>query len=618
MSQLRTMRASGAASAAQAPVMQTIRDLIAQRRELEQQINQIAGVRSGLEAKELATEQRITAEKQKQEHLDRINANKAAQDAITAPKRNRAGWNDNGGVNWGNTQGLSTATMYKYAKSVKNVQFDSDGASIASARFARSLGGVGGGAGKAQMALQQMIFAVDDATTSYGIGGLAGAVRGAANNVTMAASVIGGPWALAAAVAATATAQLYLTFNKTADSADKFTDALDRQTDSIKRMIDFRRELAELEFQGDSKQSGKALENRHHDSEILSRQKKLVSQEIDEWASKINDHRDRTWAEFTDAWTLDWVAQLWGGRGVFESTRDSTFLQKQKKEAKGRLTGKDSLQERYQRLDREHTQVTSEISDLEKTHNNKVKNEDRIKWQKAQLEQQEKQRKKLVDQIRYQKELNDLVRSNRMELMKIADPRSFQKLEVMQEDVENRKRLKFLRQFDSITDADMSRQNSLISVATLKKLHDLDQSDPLKRMGRDIEGEMNDKQGQRRRILDQAQERLFELQQQATLNPGQAKQIQQLRGGAVRSMAKQMLALDSTRQNQPNTATEANTTEGMRAVIAATSRDNNSPMQKIWQGIMNGNQLSEDQKRLWEDFMKETKKGPVLVVKRVN
>lgn len=79
--------------------------------------------------------------------------------------------------------------------------------------------GAGMSAGKAQLAISQLIFAVDDASTVYGTSGLSGAVRAAGNNLTMMAALMGGPYALAAAVAISAGLQLYLTFNKQAEGA---------------------------------------------------------------------------------------------------------------------------------------------------------------------------------------------------------------------------------------------------------------------------------------------------------------------------------------------------------------------------------------------------------------
>lgn len=92
--------------------------------------------------------------------------------------------------------------------------------------------------GKQQMAINQLIFAVDDATTSYGTGGLAGAIRGAANNLTMAASVMG-PWGAAVAVGVSAVTQLGLAFMKTGEETKTSTSALDefqQKLDEIDRI----------------------------------------------------------------------------------------------------------------------------------------------------------------------------------------------------------------------------------------------------------------------------------------------------------------------------------------------------------------------------------------------
>lgn len=79
--------------------------------------------------------------------------------------------------------------------------------------------------GRQQMAIQQLVFAVDDAATSYGTAGLAGAVRGAANNLTMAASLMG-PWAAAVAVGVSAVVQLGLAFTKSKNEIKENADAM--------------------------------------------------------------------------------------------------------------------------------------------------------------------------------------------------------------------------------------------------------------------------------------------------------------------------------------------------------------------------------------------------------
>lgn len=77
-----------------------------------------------------------------------------------------------------------------------------------------------------QAAIQQLVMAVDDASVSYGTGGLQGAIRGASNNLTAAAALMG-PWGAAVAVGVSAVTQLGMAFMKTGEETAKSTSLLD-------------------------------------------------------------------------------------------------------------------------------------------------------------------------------------------------------------------------------------------------------------------------------------------------------------------------------------------------------------------------------------------------------
>lgn len=88
-------------------------------------------------------------------------------------------------------------------------------------------------AGNMQMALQQAVFAVDDAATSFGTGGIAGAVRGAANNITMLGASLFGVKGLMIAVAATAATQLAMAFSKTRDGAKQASTEIEHAKQAL-------------------------------------------------------------------------------------------------------------------------------------------------------------------------------------------------------------------------------------------------------------------------------------------------------------------------------------------------------------------------------------------------
>lgn len=140
-----------------------------------------------------------------------------------------------------------------------------------------------GSSGRTSAAIQQLIFAVDDATTVYGTSGFSGAVRAAGNNLTMFAALIGGPWALAVAVAVSAITQLYLAFNKTSEKSedtkkkmDSLTDSIKAQTQAVEEQVKFRRQLGDLVEQGSSKAFESEIAQRQDSLEVLAAEEKAT------------------------------------------------------------------------------------------------------------------------------------------------------------------------------------------------------------------------------------------------------------------------------------------------------------------------------------------------------
>lgn len=86
---------------------------------------------------------------------------------------------------------------------------------------------------------QNAVYGAEDIASTIGTGGLAGATRAAANNITMMSMAVGGIWGMAAGVAITTTMQLVMAFGKFGEAAEeaakKAKDALDSYKDELKK-----------------------------------------------------------------------------------------------------------------------------------------------------------------------------------------------------------------------------------------------------------------------------------------------------------------------------------------------------------------------------------------------
>jgi len=94
--------------------------------------------------------------------------------------------------------------------------------------------------------MQNAIYMVEDMSSVYGTSGLAGAIRAGSNNLTMMASALG-PWGMAAAVAISSATQLYLAFNKNADSAAAASEALKKYGEQLEEIMNI--EAQRVQFQ---------------------------------------------------------------------------------------------------------------------------------------------------------------------------------------------------------------------------------------------------------------------------------------------------------------------------------------------------------------------------------
>lgn len=161
------------------------------------------------------------------------------------------------------------------------------------------------GSGRTQVAIQQLIFAVDDASTIYGQQGLSGAIRAAANNMTTFASLMFGPWGLAIAVAVAAATQLYLALNKTGDSAKSAGEKLKEVTDAVKEQIDYMKKRVELEQDlkraqkegAGSEEIAKSVERRKNELELIEKEKQALVDRNDQLQGQ-SQLKGRSWGQF--------------------------------------------------------------------------------------------------------------------------------------------------------------------------------------------------------------------------------------------------------------------------------------------------------------------------------
>lgn len=108
-------------------------------------------------------------------------------------------------------------------------------------------------ANRTGQAITQLAYGVEDAVSQFGTMGLAGALRGASNNLSGVAAAMGGPWAVAATVLGTTVAALgiqYFTSGKNAKSAkqqiDDYTESVKKQIDQIKANVEFQQKLDKI------------------------------------------------------------------------------------------------------------------------------------------------------------------------------------------------------------------------------------------------------------------------------------------------------------------------------------------------------------------------------------
>jgi len=115
--------------------------------------------------------------------------------------------------------------------------------------FKRDVGGFNRSTKTAQRGLLELSRGVEDFAVSFGTSGFSGGLRGAANNLSQLAFIMGGPFAGAIAGVSVAGVSMWQAFNKGADGAIKkaetYTDVLNKSQERIKTFRDSQDRLFE-------------------------------------------------------------------------------------------------------------------------------------------------------------------------------------------------------------------------------------------------------------------------------------------------------------------------------------------------------------------------------------
>lgn len=181
-----------------------------------------------------------------------------------------------------------------------------------SSQSAESMNGLSRSSRNGSMIIKQLAFAAEDAATQFGTRGFAGALMAAGNNITFAASMMGGSIGVITSMALTG-AMLAMTYFRIGNNAktaandvDVFTDALRSQQDQLKENIKFQQKLSDLRTteKAESERKGIAedVEQRAAAIEDLKRQSRNLQAVIDQ-AKKTNSGLDQEYG-FVGQWML--------------------------------------------------------------------------------------------------------------------------------------------------------------------------------------------------------------------------------------------------------------------------------------------------------------------------
>lgn len=327
-------------------------------------------------------------------------------------------------------QGLSVATSQKYA------------ASLAMAH--RGTAGLRGSSGIAGQAVQQLVFAVDDAASSFGTGGWSGAIRGSANNLSMLAGILGGPYGMAIAVAITAGTQLWMAFSKQKEEAagaaqgvDQLTESLKRQSDTLRDQLSFRKELLGLIEQGGSAAFSAPLSQRQDDAAVLDKQIADVKARMDQLRGGAATQRGMA-AHVDETRHQRWQTQTFASLG--KDRRDSAQIEQHSARAVALDKEANSLGTELHTLTAQRRQMLGEIGKLQEQQSMALAGEMHMDQVRAQARRDDLARQKELERIERNKLLMSLERHKlesgaglRKQLAAEIDPRKGRAREIADE-----------------------------------------------------------------------------------------------------------------------------------------------------------------------------------------
>lgn len=625
MEQLRTMRAAGATQDAQTPVMQAIRSHVAERTQLETQINHLATVRMGLKARELSAEELVTEEKTRQAALDQaeldrrqkmIDDGKVGQAVVGAAMGAGAGAH---AVNRLSTveeskrfeaslrdqQSLIRAQILALTDRLRimrqsgasqeqqipveqaiNAQLQQrvilEGQVNKTLQLRDTLDGAATGftksGGKAQMALQQLIFAADDAASSFGTGGVAGAVRGASNNLTMVASLLMAPVGFGLVVATMAAIQLAFAFNKSKTATEEQTDALKELNEELGRLdnrIDHQVQLGNIDSANEAEGHLKSLKTDQAklDNKVAQRED-ILAKEMDDQQQRENEiqaHRDAVAEIASQQISLVGVPVMANVNNVNEQAAVQMFAHQQEitrllKEQEESEKRKPELQKQINEKLKERQELMQSIADAEAVvadfadeavHNEAAERQDKFRARA--------------------KELYDQVQSER-------DPFLARRNEIHGE------RAKRLKELEEVAPGDVELRGQ-INQSFDRKLSDHDKQDPARLMMNQLNGEISSLAGQRQQIGDQYRNRMSDLDRMAEDRPEDVDQIELLRRRTRASTMTQIMQMENA-QPASNQAVEANSAGGLSAIFKALN-GSSSTEDKMLQTLLGTQRLEQ-------------------------
>lgn len=215
---------------------------------------------------------------------------------------------------------------------------------------------------KAGTIMSQLAFAVEDASVSFGTSGVSGAIRGAANNLTMIASVAGGAHGAMAAVGVVAATQLAPSLLKATGLIQDQNVELERYKKNLTSVADIIRHRLELENIGiegrqavrdagradSSQQAGSSAESARDARELLQADLRALEKEQQEIQNRLSRSTAQAAEDLKGFW--EGGANLFSGGG-----RERRLMEEQK-----------AASERLAEIERERVQLSDRLAQNQK------------------------------------------------------------------------------------------------------------------------------------------------------------------------------------------------------------------------------------------------------------